>query len=88
MNKLNYTCPGTICEQYLRILFSSFGEEDFQGFYIKYMLYVQIVYYSTDNVGGAPFEQTLIRHAQGLFVSNIYKVCLVVLEKNIFKGLH
>ena len=28
----NYTCPRTICVQYLRILFSSFGEEDFQRF--------------------------------------------------------
>ena len=31
----NYTFPRTIFAQYLRILFSSFGEEDFQRFCIK-----------------------------------------------------
>ena len=46
----HYICAGTICEKYVRILFSSFGE-DYQRF-LHY--YVQIVcdYYSTDNVGG------------------------------------
>ena len=30
--KNNYKCSRTICVQYLKILFSSFGEEDFQRF--------------------------------------------------------
>ena len=35
-----------------------------------------------------PFEQTLITHAQGLFVCNILEFCSVVWEKKMFKGLH
>ena len=31
----NYTYPRTICVQYLRILFSCFGEEDFQSCALK-----------------------------------------------------
>ena len=44
----------TICVQYLRILFSSFGEEDFQRFALN-INYVQFVlgYYFADNVGDA-----------------------------------
>ena len=35
-----------------------------------------------------PFEQTIIRHTQGLFVCNICEeFCEAVLEKKIFKGL-
>ena len=34
-----------------------------------------------------PFEQTLIRNTQGLFVCDILEFCSVVLEKKIFKGL-
>ena len=34
-----------------------------------------------------PFEQTLIRHTQGLLVCNIEEFCSVVSEKKIFKGL-
>ena len=40
----NYTYPSTIWLQYLKILFSSFGEEDFQ---------IVFSYYFTNNVGGA-----------------------------------
>ena len=35
----NKTYPRTICVQYLRILFSSFGEEDFQRFSIKLIMF-------------------------------------------------
>ena len=33
-----YTCPRTTCVQYLRILFSSFREEDFQRFCFKFAM--------------------------------------------------
>ena len=35
-----------------------------------------------------PIEQTLITHAQGLFVCNILEFCEAALEKKIFKDLH
>ena len=35
MKLLNYICSRTICVQYLRILCSSFGEEDFQRFVLN-----------------------------------------------------
>ena len=49
----DYTYPRTICMSYLRILLSSFEEEDFQR---KHQIfYVQIIfgYYLANNVGGA-----------------------------------
>ena len=46
----NYTYSRTIRAKYLRIMLSSFGEEDIQ----KFALYIQIVfgYYFTDNATG------------------------------------
>ena len=43
----------TICMQRVRIMFSSFGEENFEG--LHSICYVQIVfgYYFANNVGGA-----------------------------------
>ena len=43
----------TICVQYLRILLSSFGEEDFQRYTLKFAMFKFFGYYFTDNVGGA-----------------------------------
>ena len=64
---------GIFSVQYLRILFSSFEEEDFQRFCIKlftmFKLFLAII--SPIISVAPPFEQTLIRHAQGLFVCDI-----------------
>ena len=40
-----------ICAQYLRILFSSFGEEDFQRFALNLLCSNCCGYYFADNVG-------------------------------------
>ena len=58
--------------QYLKILFSSFGEEDFQMFCIKltmFKLFLTII--SLIMYVAPPLEQSLIRHNPGLFVCNI-----------------
>ena len=58
--------------QYLRILFGSFGEEDFQRFCIKFpmfKLFLPIISPIMKVV--PPYGQTLIGHTQGLFVCNI-----------------
>ena len=58
ISTFNGTCSRTICEQYLRILFSSFGEEDFQMFALNLLCsnlfpgYYIPGYYFQDNVGG------------------------------------
>ena len=53
----NFYCtyPRFIYVQYLRILLSIFGEEDFQSFALHQIFYVQTVfgYYFANNVGGA-----------------------------------
>ena len=75
--------------QYLRILLSSFGEKHFERFCIKltmFKLFFAII--SPIIQMASPFEQTLIRHTQGLFECNILEFCSVVWEKKIFKGLH
>ena len=54
--------------QCLRILLSSFGEQDFQMFALNSPYCFG--YHFTENVGETPFEQTLITPAQGLFVGN------------------
>ena len=55
--------------QYLRILFCSLGEEDFQRFCIKltmFKLFLSIILPIMQVA--PPFEQFLIRHTQELFV--------------------
>ena len=39
LNNFNYTGPWTICVQYLRIMFSTFREEDFQKFCIELVMF-------------------------------------------------
>ena len=49
-----YTYPRTIRVKYLRVLLSSFGEEDIQKFaLICYMFKLSFYYYFAGNVGGA-----------------------------------
>ena len=55
--------------QYLRILLSGFGEEDFQRFVINNYVKIVFGYYFTNNAGGTNFNDTL--HTQGPFVCNI-----------------
>ena len=71
-NKLQLDYPRSICVQYLRILLSSFGEEDFQRFAINLLCSncLSLLFRKTMQVA-PPFEQTLIAHTQGLFMCNI-----------------
>ena len=48
----NFKCPRTIFVQHLRILWSSFGEEDFRRFALNLLSSIVFHYYFTDNVGG------------------------------------
>ena len=58
--------------QYLRILFNSFGEEDFQRFCIKLSMFKLVLATISPIKQVVPsFEQFLIRHTQELFVCNI-----------------
>ena len=54
-------------------MLSSFGKEDFQGFaLISYVQSVFGFYFGTMYILVPPtFEQTLIKHTQGLFLCNI-----------------
>ena len=74
--------------QYLRILLSSFGEEDSKVCIEFSMFKLSLAIISPIMQVAPPFEQTLITHTQGPCVCNIIEFCQVVLEKNIFKGLH
>ena len=62
----------TICVQYLRILFNSFGE-DFQRFCINLsMLKLFSAIISPIMYVAPPFEQTLIRHTKD-YLCEIFK---------------
>ena len=51
---INDTYPSTIRVQYLRILFSSFGEKDISVICIKFAMFKFVFgYYFANNVGGA-----------------------------------
>ena len=74
--------------QHLRILLSSFGEEDFQMFALNLLCHIVFGKYFTNNVVGATiltnFNYTYPRH-----ICVISKNCVKqFVEKKIFKGLH
>ena len=77
----------TICVQYLRILFSIFGENDFQRFCIK-LTYVQIVfgYYFADNVGGATIRTKFNYTYPGTYCVQYLRILFSSLGEKIFKG--
>ena len=61
---INYTYPRTIRVQYLRILLSNFGKEDFQRFYIKFAMFkLSMAIILPIMLVTPPFEQTFITHA-------------------------
>ena len=55
-----YTYPENISVHFLRILLSSFGEEDFQRCALNLVCSNCFGYYFKDNVGAPPFQHNYI----------------------------
>ena len=79
--------PRMIRVQYLRILLSSFGKEDFRSFALNWPYSNCLGHYFTENVGGATIGKNFNYTDPRTICMQYLRILLSVLEKKIFKGL-